>query len=81
MISDDLKLKGIKLKELMAKARALFDALTPEEKAAHRRDQAISFAHGQMLMSRFEHGHPDLTPEEEAKQEQMIADIYDRKQT
>ena len=68
-----------KLDALVKKAMAEFDKLTPEDKQAHRREQAISFAHGQMLMSRFEHGHPDLTPEEEAAQEKMIADSYDRK--
>jgi hypothetical protein len=32
--------------ELLARAKACFDALTPEEQAAHRREQAIDFAYG-----------------------------------
>lgn len=68
-----------KLDELVKKAMAAFNALTPEQKAAHRREQAISWAVGQSLMSRFEHGHPDLSKEEETQLRQRVADIYDRR--
>jgi len=68
-----------KLDELVKRAMAAFNALSPEEQRAHRREQAISFAVGQSLMSRFEHGHPDLTPEEEAQLRQSVADAYDHR--
>jgi hypothetical protein len=68
-----------KLDALVKKAMAAFNALSPQEQQAHRREQAISWAVGQSLMSRFEHGHPDLTKEEEEKLRQDVADIYDRR--
>lgn len=68
-----------KLNELVKEALDKFDKLSAAEKAAHRREQAISWAYGQTVMSHFEHGKPDLTPEEEEKLRASIADIYDRR--
>ena len=68
-----------KLDALVKAAMAAFNALSPEEQQAHRREQAISFAVGQSLMSRFEHGHPDLSKEEEAQLRQRVADAYDHR--
>lgn len=68
-----------KLDELMKKAMKLFNQLTPEEQAAHRREQAISWVKGQALLHHYESGKPDLTEEEVAKMVQDIADQYDRK--
>jgi len=68
-----------KLDALVKKAMAAFNALSPEEQRAHRREQAISWAVGQSLMSRFEHGHADLTSEEEAQLRQSVADAYDHR--
>lgn len=39
------------LDELLAKARAAYDALTPEQKWKHCRDQAISWVYGQLKLS------------------------------
>lgn len=68
------------LNALVKKAMDAFNQLTPEEKAAHRREQAISWAVGQTLMSRFEHGRPDLTEEEEKELRQRVADQYDHRE-
>lgn len=40
---------------LCAKALALYDALTPEEKAAHDREQMISFTWGNLACSTNHH--------------------------
>jgi hypothetical protein len=42
---------AVAYKELLDKACAAFDALSPEEKRAHRREQAISFAYGNLALS------------------------------
>lgn len=68
-----------KLDELVRRAIEAFNALTPEQQRAHRREQAISWAKGQVLMSRFEHGHPDLSDEEVAAMEIQIGEIYDQR--
>jgi hypothetical protein len=39
------------LRSLMRRAQAAFDALTPDEKARHRRAQAISWVVGQLQCS------------------------------
>lgn len=39
------------LDELLAKAKAAYDALTPEEKWKHCREQAISWVYGQLKLS------------------------------
>lgn len=80
-MDEQLKKKGEDLKELMRKAKEAFDQLTPEEKAAHRREQAISWAFGQVALSRFEKGKPDFTAEEEQKLKQHIADEYDKRES
>lgn len=67
------------LNEMVKKAMAAFDALSPKEQQAHRRERAISFAYGQVAMSRFEKGKPDLSPEEDEKLRQSIADHYDHR--
>lgn len=72
-------LDDTELKELVKKATEAFNALSPEEQRAHRREQAISFAYGQVVMSHFEKGHPDFTPEEEEKLKKSIADHYDHR--
>lgn len=68
-----------KLDELVKKAVKLFNQLSPEEQAAHRRAQAISWVKGQTLLHRFESGQPDLPENEVSEMEQHIADQYDRK--
>lgn len=55
------------LDALVARARANFDALSPAQQAAHRRDQAISWVYGEMRLA----GHENVTKAE-------IADIVDR---
>lgn len=52
-------MRGEALQELARKAKAAYDALSPEEKAAHDREQRIGWALGQM---RFK--YPDLTREQ-----------------
>lgn len=47
------------LQALIAKAQASFDAMTPEEQAAHRRAQRKSYVIGEMMFDR-----PDMTREE-----------------
>lgn len=42
-MSDDLK-------DMIEKARAAFDRLTPAQKAAHLREQAIDFVHGNLAL-------------------------------
>lgn len=69
------------LNELVKRAMAAFNALSPEEKQSHRREQAISFAFGQAAMSYYERGHPEMTKEEEERMRQSIADAYDRRET
>ncbi len=49
------------LQALVDRARAAFDALTPEQQRAHRREQAISFAWGNCAMMR---EGPKLTKEQ-----------------
>ncbi len=49
--------------ELLQKAIAAFQQLTPEEQNEHRRQQFISFALGQLQLS----GREDITPEQIAK--------------
>ena len=39
------------LNDLLARAKAAYDALSPEEKWKHRREQAISWVYGQMQLS------------------------------
>lgn len=46
-----MPLSDPELAELLAKARAAYDALTPEEKWKHCRDQAISWTYGQLKAS------------------------------
>ncbi len=55
-----------KLDALLAQANAKFDALSPEEKIAYRREQAISFAYGNVSLS-----NPDVTRE-------MVEEAFDR---
>ena len=69
-----------KLNELFREAMDRFNALSPEEKAAHRREQAISWVYGEMLLTRFERGEPELSNEEKEKLQQDVADIYDRRE-
>lgn len=52
---------------LVRHAMARFKALSPEEQAAHRREQAISWVYGEMGLA----GHTDITKEE-------VADVIDR---
>lgn len=57
------------LNELLARARAAYDALTPEEKWKHCREQAISYVYGQLKAS-----GRDITKESiERIVDQMIA--------
>jgi hypothetical protein len=56
-----------KLDILIRHAMAKFKALSPEEQAAHRREQAISWVYGEMGLA----GHTEVTKEE-------IADVIDR---
>ncbi len=79
-MNEQLKKKGEDLKELMQKAKEAFEQLMPEEKAAHRREQAISWAFGQGALRRFEKGKPDFTEDEERKLRQHIADEYDKRE-
>jgi hypothetical protein len=58
-----------KLDALVKKAMAAFDALSPEEQHAHRREQAISWVYGEMKL---EHEDSSVTREE-------IADLVDRR--
>jgi adenylate cyclase len=43
--------KDKELDDLIAKATAAYDALSPEEKRSHRREQAISWVYGQVKLS------------------------------
>jgi hypothetical protein len=56
-----------KLDILIRHAMAKFKALSPEDQAAHRREQAISWVYGEMGLA----GHTEITKEE-------IADVVDR---
>lgn len=67
------------LNELMKKAKAAFDALTPEQKRAHRREQAISWVFGEMMLARYERGQAMLTKEEQEEAKKRIGDLYDEK--
>jgi len=58
------------LKELMRKARAAYEQLSPEEKRAMRREQRISWVYGQMGLS-----GRKITREEAAR----IVDEYDNR--
>jgi hypothetical protein len=69
-----------KLNELFREAMDRFNALSPEEKAAHRRDQHVSWVVGEMLLTRFERGEPELSNEEKEKLQQDIEDLYDRRE-
>lgn len=57
-----------KIDALVKKAMAAFDALSPEEQRAHRREQAVSWVFGEMKL---ENEDSPVTREE-------IADLYDR---
>lgn len=39
------------ISQLVKKAMAAFNKLSPEEQAAHRREQKISFVYGQLMLS------------------------------
>jgi hypothetical protein len=67
-----------KLDALVKKAMEAFKALSPEEQQAHRREQAISWAYGEMCLSRTDPDDP-ITPAEETAMKKQIADIYDRR--
>lgn len=67
MLSSDTDLNA-----LVEKAKAAFAKLTPEEKAAHRREQRISWVLGQINMMHYEHGHP---PEMYISREQAEAAV------
>lgn len=69
-----------KLNELFKEAMDRFNALSPEEKAKHRRDQAISWVYGEMLLTRFERGEEELSNEEKEKLLKQVEDIYDRRE-
>ena len=61
-----------RLEDLMSRAQAAFLKMTPEEQADHRREQAISFAAGNLAIDR-----PDLDLAEIKKN---VARHYDRGQ-
>lgn len=58
------------LADLLARARAAFDQLTPAEQAAHRREQAISWAWGQLALKYG--GEPPVS-------RARIGELYDRR--
>lgn len=68
-----------KLNELVAKAMKAFNALSDEEKAAHRREQAISYVYGEALLTQFESGQPEPSDEEKQALRKSIEEMYDRK--
>lgn len=73
MLSNDGKLDA-----LVKRAMEAFNALTPEQQQAHRREQAISWAFGESLLSSLERGEP-ISEDEATIVKQRIADIYDRR--
>lgn len=70
---------NLELNKLIKQAIACVEALSPEDRAAHRREQAISWAAGQYKLSRWERGYSDLTPEEELKLSITLANEYDKR--
>jgi hypothetical protein len=62
-------LTAFDLDAILRRAREAFDALTPEQQAAHRREQAIDWAYGQ-LMATTRH-RTGITRE-------LVADAYDK---
>jgi hypothetical protein len=62
---------GSVLRELLVRARERFEALSPEEQAAHRREQRISWVYGNLACMR---GGPKLTREQVAE----MVDRHDR---
>lgn len=59
------------LDEQIRRAMEVFNALTPEQQRAHRREQAISWMRGELLLK---YGEPGPLTDEQ------LADIYDRRQ-
>jgi hypothetical protein len=59
-----------RLVELMRRAREAFDALTPEQQAAFRREQAIDWAYGQLMAS---------TNHREGVTRELVAEQYDKR--
>jgi hypothetical protein len=55
---------------LMRRAREAFDALTPEQQAAFRREQAIDWAYGQLMAS---------TNHREGVTRELVAEQYDKR--
>lgn len=74
MLSSDGKLDA-----LVKRAMEIFNNLTPEEQAAHRREQAISWALGQVQMSRYEKGQADFSEEELTKLRLHVEQTYDQR--
>lgn len=60
-----------KLDALVKEAMQAFNSLSPQEQAAHRRDQAISWAYGNLLC-KYGEGAGGVT-------EEQIAKMYDEK--
>lgn len=67
-----------KLDALVKRAMEAFNALSPEQQRAHRREQAISWAFGESMISSLERGEP-VSEEESIIVKQRIADIYDHR--
>lgn len=61
------------------KAIEEFDKLSDEEKAAHRREQAIDWVYGETLLARLERGEPELSDTEKEELRNRIARQYDRR--
>lgn len=59
------------LEAALVRARAAFDALTPEQQAAFRREQAIDWAYGQLMAT---------TSHREGVTRERIAEIYDARE-
>lgn len=66
-----------KLNDLLKLAKEADANLTPEERKARYREQAISWATGQVLLSHYEKGKPDMTAEEEDAFKKQVAANYD----
>ncbi len=66
------------LEELAAQAFAAFDALTPEEQRAHRREQRISWIYGEHCLRAWERGCPTTMTREQCAE---IVDRHDREET
>lgn len=67
-----------RLNALLQQAKEAEARMTPRERKAMWREQAISWAYGETLMTRFEQGRADMTELEQKHLKQHIPEMFDR---